>query len=725
MQTSTIARGASALLLLILAATSAVATEQPWRPGPETTPGLRWLNDSTANSDIVELAAYGLVVGDGSTEATRVLDPETGSTLMDDLGACLGTGPVGADLEIRYIRDSNDLLVGATVHAVDEHTGTVEASALLTLDTGPEPVQTRGCRIIGGYGDLTLLSITAQRLGSFLPFSQLYGVRASATAAELLWEGSVGNCPSTLAGFSERPPRVIGGVVVRTTSDCTAFTLTAVDLRTGEVLAQMGTGDDPSVGIAPAPGAFAGALILGDPLTAVDLMPTAEGLQWVERWTAEIAASEYVGEGGDWVLVRRGEDYTTVGAADGSLVGTIDVDRPPHIDSAGMVFGGRAPALIGFGPSGEERWSIDTKDVIHGGAATVVGTDVVTIGPDRALYVESVRDTGARDVVRLDLDGAVEPREALRIDAGDDPIDMAIQTCRRIEPSYQQAGRVLIARNDVFADALAGAALAGPDGCILYVAGGPDAPLDRRTLYEAARVLPAGGRVYILGGTQAVSTQVENDLVATGYDVVRLAGAGRIDTAALIAREVAATGFAGGRGVAYVATAGDYPDAVTAGAHAALAGIPVLLSNRDQLPPATAQALEDLGITRTVLLGGTAAVSDAVLEAVPGGERVAGSTRFGTAAQVATTLWDTTGIQGVLPVAIDTDTSWQTALASAPLSAALHAPQIGVAATVAPSESIDAVATIRAAVGPVEVTAVGSPTVLPSAVLVDLLSGGP
>lgn len=131
----------------------------------------------------------------------------------------------------------------------------------------------------------------------------------------------------------------------------------------------------------------------------------------------------------------------------------------------------------------------------------------------------------------------------------------------------------------------------------------------------------------------------------------------------------------------------DHPDAVTGGAYGAASGTPVLLTDTGTLHPATAAALQELGTTRTVVLGGEAVVGAAVLATVPGSERVAGATRMGTAATVATQLWPAES-DGVVVTNLFLSDGWPLTLAGAPLSAREGAPQIGVATDEVPPETM-------------------------------------
>src|SRR5207249_8452182 len=123
-------------------------------------------------------------------------------------------------------------------------------------------------------------------------------------------------------------------------------------------------------------------------------------------------------------------------------------------------------------------------------------------------------------------------------------------------------------------------------------------------------------KAVMLGGTTALSPQVQTDLNTLGLSVRRLAGADRYETAAAAA---AATAI-GPTGVALVASGETFPDALAAGA----LGLPVLLTHPDSLPDATRAAI---GSARPVVVGGPFAVNNGV---VPGAERVGGADRYAT-----------------------------------------------------------------------------------------------
>lgn len=96
----------------------------------------------------------------------------------------------------------------------------------------------------------------------------------------------------------------------------------------------------------------------------------------------------------------------------------------------------------------------------------------------------------------------------------------------------------------------------------------------------------------------------------------------------------------------YVATGQNFPDALAGGTLAAAKGAPLLLVNTNSIPSATKDALTALDPNRIFIIGGPAAVSNQVRDAlVPYTSsglvtRVAGADRAATAAEVAAALPD-------------------------------------------------------------------------------------
>jgi len=107
-------------------------------------------------------------------------------------------------------------------------------------------------------------------------------------------------------------------------------------------------------------------------------------------------------------------------------------------------------------------------------------------------------------------------------------------------PIAGSARSVVLARSDFFSDALAGGPLAADTDGPLLITPGPSlsANLDPGVQTEIQRVLPAGDTVYVLGGTIALSPNIDATLEALGYVVVREAGVDEYGTAVDIAKQL-------------------------------------------------------------------------------------------------------------------------------------------------------------------------------------------
>jgi subtilisin family serine protease len=223
------------------------------------------------------------------------------------------------------------------------------------------------------------------------------------------------------------------------------------------------------------------------------------------------------------------------------------------------------------------------------------------------------------------------------------PILQAVTVSQYVFPD-DRAEHVVLTRPDQFADGLGGSSLAYGVGPVLFTPS--TGSLEPATEAEIDRVLPTGGRVYVLGGTFAVPTAVDDRLRSLGYDVVRLGGTTRYDTARLVAaetlRRVAELGFEVPTR-ALVVTGHNWPDAVVAGNIGALYGDPIVLAEPNGLGNAGAQALQQMRPAEVVVVGGPGVVSDLTKDqasffAGAPARRVAGPDRAATAVAVAREL---------------------------------------------------------------------------------------
>ncbi|MGH9150110.1 MAG: cell wall-binding repeat-containing protein [Acidimicrobiales bacterium] len=148
---------------------------------------------------------------------------------------------------------------------------------------------------------------------------------------------------------------------------------------------------------------------------------------------------------------------------------------------------------------------------------------------------------------------------------------------------------------------------------------------------EVSRMEPIGALV--VGDEAALSEGLVADLVDLGIPrdkVVRLSGGDAAGTARAVALAMdRRTDTARAQGIASfdaaVVVNPATPEAATAAAMAASLRYPVLFSGTDSVPAATLDAISTLNLTNTLIVGGTAAISDAAAAQLPAVQRLSGA----------------------------------------------------------------------------------------------------
>jgi Tol biopolymer transport system component len=314
------------------------------------------------------------------------------------------------------------------------------------------------------------------------------------------------------------------------------------------------------------------------------------------------------------------------------------------------------------------------------------------------LFTTSANDSGLQQLTTSGqgCDGAVataSPRYA-----GSDRVATAISASRA---NFSHASTVVIARADLYPDALAAAPLAGKVGgpVLLSPPGGATS-----TLIAEIRRLGAT-TAYLIGDTTALSAQVDADVAAAGVTtIVRIGGTTRYDTAELIAERVGGTSV-------YVVRGDDWTDAAAVSALAAFQHRPVLLTPATALSPAVSNAITALHATSATIVGGTSAVSTTAEHALNVAgvttTRLAGTDRWATSAAVASSAL-AAGMTG--PPWLASGANWPDAVCAGPAAAASK----GVLLLVAPTTlaSSPASQTWLAARQSSVIVAVGGPDVV-------------
>jgi putative cell wall-binding protein len=275
---------------------------------------------------------------------------------------------------------------------------------------------------------------------------------------------------------------------------------------------------------------------------------------------------------------------------------------------------------------------------------------------------------------------------------------------------------LLVARDDRFADALASGVLQSSAPLLLVPTTGP---IPDRVVGEIQRLGPS--EVIILGGDQAVAPDVEQQLAALGVTIQRRAGDTRLETAVDIAATDAPDATTAFLARAFPTQGSTdetqaFADTLGLGAFSAEEGWPVLLTQTESLADVTRDHLLASEITDIKIVGGTAAVSQAVEdELVALGftvQRIAGVDRFGTALEIAKERGADSAADVAQVLVLDSqfDNAWAGGLAAAANAALTGSPIVLTSGPVVPEPTRAFLATGTDGTSPTPITCVAFPT---------------
>ena len=289
----------------------------------------------------------------------------------------------------------------------------------------------------------------------------------------------------------------------------------------------------------------------------------------------------------------------------------------------------------------------------HAGAGPRRLSLLIVFGALLSLLLPMVMGTPAADAEEHDVAPA-------RVD-GANRYDTAAQLA---DLEFDAAADAFLASGEDFPDALA----------VSYAAGGAGeghgpvlltGPAQIPSVTQNALADLGVDRVILIGGEDAISADVESELEAGGYDVLRFGGDDRYETAVSVVRNwiegpEGDMGTLAGDRTVLLASGAAFPDALSAGPVAANAEFPLLLTPPDETHAAVDEALQALNADRVIVVGGEAAVSsDVVAHHQDQGyevERWAGENRRATANVVADNAIERLGFDPALLVLARGDT---------------------------------------------------------------------
>jgi uncharacterized repeat protein (TIGR01451 family) len=268
---------------------------------------------------------------------------------------------------------------------------------------------------------------------------------------------------------------------------------------------------------------------------------------------------------------------------------------------------------------------------VTGNTVTMLAIGTCTIDADQSGDgTHSAASTAAVSFAVTNTSGAGTPSNppATTVRVGGSNRDTtAALVATTMYPTAGSAHVVVLARDDIYADALTGSPLANVlDGPMLIT---PTLQLSTDAQTAIAHVLPTGGVVICLGGTKAISQAVVARLTGLGYTVQRIGGVDRYETATLIADRIASTETVSN---VYLATGLNFADALPAADAAGLSHGVVLLTADAKMPSTTKAWTTKHSTLAITAIGGAAA------KAAPAATPVVGADRYATAADVASAV---------------------------------------------------------------------------------------
>lgn len=216
--------------------------------------------------------------------------------------------------------------------------------------------------------------------------------------------------------------------------------------------------------------------------------------------------------------------------------------------------------------------------------------------------------------------GRLSSAKAARMAESSNPKVQRLSGINRIETSIAIAkdqytnkapDAIVLATSNNFADALAGSGLAYNYNAPLL--------LVNKTVKDSKNVLDyieeklsKNKKIYILGGSGAVSNEISDYLTTIGYKIIRLGGKNRYDTNQKIVDNLNIL-----KGTSIVITTGsDFADALSISSIAGIKGYPILLNGKENLLQNVSSYITKTQPTTIYMIGGTGVLSDSTYKQI-------------------------------------------------------------------------------------------------------------
>ena len=219
--------------------------------------------------------------------------------------------------------------------------------------------------------------------------------------------------------------------------------------------------------------------------------------------------------------------------------------------------------------------------------------------------------------------------------AGSNRHSTAVQVSQK---GWSSAENVVLVNDSAIADALAATPLAEELNAPILLTG--KNKLNSTTKSEIERL--GAQNVYLIGGESVLSDDLSAEISGRTY---RISGSSREKTALAIAKKINELNPV--KTIAIVNGTTGLADAVSIASVAAEKDMAIILSNPKSGISASKDFINSIGVEKSYVIGGDKAVSDYVMSSLPGAERVSGSNRNDTNANVIEKFYTSSSLSNI------------------------------------------------------------------------------
>lgn len=180
-------------------------------------------------------------------------------------------------------------------------------------------------------------------------------------------------------------------------------------------------------------------------------------------------------------------------------------------------------------------------------------------------------------------------------------------TANKVAESLGESDTYILANGTVFADALVISAYSSREEIPILLTNGKN--LDKAT----AQKLKGAREVIIVGGVNAVSSEIEKDLKASVNNVSRLGGSNRFETSVIIAKATNTDNQ-----VFVIASGANFADSLVGSSICGKFGASIILTDGNTLVNSAKALMKSQGATNAIVLGGNNSVNQSVVVELEG-----------------------------------------------------------------------------------------------------------